>query len=114
MWKWMEERGGESDQYDIKPDATSCLHMMQAWAHSGRRVGPTKADSYFLRLKDHALAPDTGGFVLKTTHFNLLIMAWAKSRAPGAFERVKELVDKMLELSSVGHAVFPDDLCSNC
>jgi hypothetical protein len=114
MWKWMAATGGGSDQYEVQPDATSCLHMMQAWAHSGRRVGPTKAESYFLRLKDHALAPDKGGFALKTAHFNLLIMAWAKSKAPEAFARVKELVDEMLVLSSAGHVVFPDEFTERC
>lgn len=112
MWKWMEATGGASDQYGIQPDATSCLHMMQAWAHSGRRVGPSKAESYFLRLKDLMSDREKGAFLLKTAHFNLLIMAWGKSDVPGAYNRIKELVDEMLKLSALGYDLFPDEFSS--
>ena len=97
----------KSSQYRVEFDATTYFHLLQAWAHSGRQNGPPKAEEYFAKLKELCMG-DKESFVISTSQYNLLVLAWSRSRLPGALERIEEIIEEMTELALDGLPVAPD------
>jgi pentatricopeptide repeat protein len=104
VFRWIEDHGAK---LGIEPDGTSYLHMIQAWAHSGRRLGHKNAEKYFNRLRD-LYFDDSNEIQLTTSHYNTTILALSKSESPGALQKAEDLVEEMLDLSNSGHNVAPN------
>jgi pentatricopeptide repeat protein len=104
VFHWMNTEGAA---LSIIPDATSYLHMMYAWAHSGRRQAYRKAQTHLNSLKEISFK-EQSKVMLTTAHFNTLILASSKSRELNFLQKIEGTVKEMIALAKLGHAVAPD------
>jgi pentatricopeptide repeat protein len=120
LFEWMQQQQQQevskgNVHMHMQPDSTTYFHLISAWAKSGRRDGPQKAEEYLSRCKGLAATNNDKSSSSKTklnaSHFNAVLLAWANSGHPDAVKKAASLVQEMLHLKD--DSVSPDVITWN-
>mmetsp|Transcript_9875 Transcript_9875/g.14278 ORF Transcript_9875/g.14278 Transcript_9875/m.14278 type:complete len:112 (+) Transcript_9875:275-610(+) len=96
-----------SGEGDVKPNTISFTSVIDAWANSGDKRGPSRAEQIMRKmdelskLGDQDLRPNT-----KT--FNAVINAYVKSGDKGSTSKVKQLLAEMEQRSKKENNLKPN------
>lgn len=118
IWATSTE-GGAADQAEtllartkevLPPDPTTHLHMIRAWARSGRRQGPRRAEEHLEDAKQLIRSNRTFDDTQKLTsaHFNGVMEAHARAGEPSSLDSVEKLIEDMRLWKRQGHQTSPD------
>ena len=76
---------------EILIDPTSHLHLIYAWAHSGRRKSPREAERHLEQVRLLCNSGKRSDWRMKKAHFNGTILAWKKSNDNNSALNIQKL-----------------------